>query len=266
VGWWLRRLAFVATAALTVWLLWDYVGSRFQLRRDIRAAEADCGLYLDPADRVVLDTGSETAAALLRLPGYEADAPALLRQPGHEVDDYGTVGSTLLPQQVRRLYATRRAEERWHELREMPTSGGGLGGLFGSGPSRWRMERFVAFAHRLATGPGSERLVIVRPTSNRAESDGSIGFEAAVLPLTGWLGSYAEVAEVVAVVPDTSGSPVDLVLQPTDQSRGVRLLAGRLDANDPSRFAIAYEMDGRRGTVCGQLLPDETIRWTVLDH
>lgn len=260
----LWRTILLAFGGLSAGLLYDYVGTRARLKWAILDAERACLTHVDPSDRVVFDNGSRTAVGLSKQARYTSrgDPFAEYGDANGAIVPTLAVWSTEVPGYLSTYMDTRAALQRWWWLRQMPT--GPTGGLFsGSGTSGSSVDaRPAVYTHRHAAAAGADRLVIVRATVG-SDDGGAVGFEACVIPVTGWLGDFGGGQDVPATVPDAAGSLVDLLLKPLIPADGVRLFAGRPDPSDASRFRIDFEMGGKRGAVEGQLLPDETIRWTV---
>jgi hypothetical protein len=112
-----------------------------------------------------------------------------------------------------------------------------------------------AMVHRLRSSKGEERLVaiIVAPPGPRS------GMSAG--------GGVQLVGMVAAIV-----APADWGAEPLwmgnseffhpgfDPARPLKIYAGRVDAADPAKFSIPYELDGKAGAIEGRLDDDGEVR------
>ena len=128
----------------------------------------------------------------------------------------------------------------------------------------------MVFLHGRKARDAAERLVIVyadvysgRPYSDERklqpeEQLFQISWYARSMGLASWKRSFHQSMEQEGSINDTTGFDIGVAKQ-------FRLFNGQPDPADPSRFTIAYEVDGQRGTIEGRLDSEDKIKLRIMD-
>jgi hypothetical protein len=227
-----RRYVLAAAVIAALWMLVELGPDAVRRVRLIWVQER-CARFEFPKDVVIFDSDPVSGAALM------ADSGNYVAQTDAQVWPRTGVG--------------RREPDCWVSLK---------GILFGSrsfwppGPPAPK-----ALVHRLRNSAGVERLVAIiiapspppLPTANPIYPHPAIGVVAAIVQPGTW-----------DVPPRWDGNSVFLRAG-FESAQRLRFYSAQLDPNDASRFSIAYEMDGKRGTIDGRLEDDATVSLKVRD-
>ena len=221
------------------------------------AAQTLCRNHSDPATRVVYEEDPEGAVKLLNADpkAYEPaqqgrpDAPPGWVAPVHAAppDHYGQYVQAVAGRAISNRYNTLLF------LHERTSSGGEkrLVAVRLSASSRFfqRSEQDAELAEVLAFRQEKARMLIADcwPVGAGATSAGG---RARVQSIQLRLSLPDEATRVVARV--KPGAPLES-LPAIEYGNRLRVYAGQADPNDPSHFTIAYDLDGRAGTIDGWL-------------
>ncbi|HEY7118933.1 MAG TPA: hypothetical protein VH475_20250 [Tepidisphaeraceae bacterium] len=234
--WRFRRWLLAAMVLLAVWAGAEWVPSAVERLRLLRVQDR-CATFDFPPDVVIFDSDPARRAALL------ADARNYVA-----LDD-----TSVWPTQA----VARREPDCWTSLKQIVF---GTRQFWPPGPGAPK-----ALVHRLRNGRGQERLVavIVAPSTpgraalaapSRLIPRVELGLVAALIqPATDWDAPPRW---------DGNGTFFKVNIQ---AGQRLRIYAGHVDPNDPSRFMIGYEMDGQPGTIDGRFQDDGDVTLTVRD-
>ncbi len=208
--------------------------------------------HVEPASRVVFDADPQRAAELVGT----ADAYERLIVPGLEH----------IP--VSNLPAVAPDPNSFGVLKE--TLGDMSGSIDGYGA--------MLFLHELTSASGARRIVAVRflpwvvPANSPWRPDVPAGLIAYVFEPGGVMQApmLVETSHAPLLLPDDSASARACISEPSmlDEifdpylvvaEAGVRWYAGQPDETNPAHFTLAFEVDGRPGTVDGFLSADGSI-------
>ena len=215
--------------------------------------QRECRDYVAPPDQIVFYQGSQQHVMRLM-----ASDSAYRFDPRGFWDEFAAI----------------RTVRPWNQLSEMvdgpPGGGGGVGpGNYAPVPrstrlinrqQTWNLQ-VVVFLHERISPSGNTRLVVVRHSVIMGKGDWSvITAGARRMGFFGTLGARSAQDELTFIntVNNADGSsfPVESIC----------FYAGQVAPTDTSRFTIAYEMDGKEGTIDGQLLDDDHVRLMVRRH
>lgn len=230
--WRLRRWLIIAACGVALWGLATHGPDAVQRMR-LLWVQGRCARFDFPGGTVIFDSDSASRAGLLANP-----------------DDYVALDDS----QVWPVTGVGRREPGcWASLKDILFAGRAF---WPPGPTAPK-----AMVHRLRSANGLERLVAIivapsapiAPTASPVYPSPGIGLVAAIVQPGTW-----------DVPPRWDGNSAFLRAG-FETARRLRFFAAQLDAQDASRFSIVYEMDGRAGTVDGQLEDDGNVSLKVRD-
>ena len=230
--WRLRRWLTIAGCGLALWVAASR-GPDFVQRLRLLWVQGRCARFDFPAGTVVFDSDPMSRGRLL------ADGNDYVGLDDWQVWPVTGVG--------------RREPGCWASLKDILFAGRTF---WPPGPPAPK-----AMVHRLRTANGLERLVAIivapsaplAPTASPVYSSPGIGLVAAIVRPGTW-----------DAPPRWDGNSAFLRAG-FETAKRLRFFAAQLDPKDESRFSIAYEMDGRTGTVDGKLEDDGNVTLKVRD-
>ena len=227
-----RRYLVAAALVAAVWMIVQFGPDAFNRTR-LLWVQSRCASFEFPRDTVIFDSDPATSATLA------ADADNYVPLTDSQVWPLTGVG--------------RREPGCWVSLKDILFAGRTF---WPPGPAAPK-----AMVHLLRNAAGNQRLVAViiapspppPPTANPVYSNQAIGVVAAIVQPGTW-----------DIPPRWDGNSVFLRAG-FESARRLRFYSAQLDPNDPSRFSIRYEMDGKTGTIDGKLEDDATLSLKLRD-
>lgn len=255
---WFRRWASVIiVAVLSAAAIWHWHEPTWNDAQFLYW-QHQCLTYSAPRDQVVtmFDTSDAMAAFSKKCPAYVLKDDC---QPGSLVD-----GINFLRLQSR----------AWNGYSNFVDSSA-TSARSASGAPPWpkpTLGSTIAFTHERTGADGQKRLVIVDLSEIWYDYYGTFWYFSAYTFQTSnlprqqksiWAGGLA--INLRHPLPPNRKVDPDVIYEWGAPLRSSTIYAGQVDAIDPSKFTIRYELDGVAGTIDGQLLPGDSVKLVVRD-